>query len=509
MTHETQQARRRFLKGLGVAGAAAAAPMAMPALATSISNDGVKWDKTVDIAIIGSGFAGLAAGIEAKRKGAKNVTIFEKMAVFGGNSAINGGLFAAPGTPMQKEKGVEDSVERMVADQMKAGRGIADEGLLRHVAEHANEALQLTIDAGAEYHPYLQQLGGHSVPRTYQTSVSCGAGITQPLLKLARNEGVETITRIKFDGFVLDKAGKVEGFKALESYYFDDPSSGKPIFVRATQGVIMATGGFAQNVNLRMAQDPTLTAEVGCTNAKGATGEGMFEMFRLGAVPVHMAHIQSGPWASPDEGGFGYVSNYSIFNFPHSMAINCQTGKRFMNEIADRKTRADAELACRDDNGNPRPPIMITSWEHANQHPNAKKVLKYGVGWKFDTLEELAKHFDVPLAELKQQVEEYNGYVKTGVDEQFGKNMGKAKGKFIQAPYTVVRLWPKVHYCQGGVQITKQAKVLDSFTGQPIEGLYAAGEVCGGIHGVSRLGSCSIPECMVMGMTAARTIMGA
>ncbi|QIZ78046.1 flavocytochrome c [Ferrimonas lipolytica] len=501
--------RRKFITGLGIAGAAAATPFAMPALASSVSAEGVKWDKTIDIAIIGSGFAGLAAGIEAKRQGAKDVTIFEKMPVFGGNSAINGGLFAAPGTPMQQEKGVTDSVETMVADQMKSGRGIADEGLLRHVAEHAMEALQMTLDAGSVYHPYLQQLGGHSVPRTYQTTVSCGAGITQPLLKQCRKEGVETENRVKFAGFVLDKTGKVEGVKLIKGYYFGEEDSGKPYYVRTNRGVIMATGGFAQNVNLRMAQDPTLTAEVGCTNAKGATGEGMFEMFRLGAVPVHMAHIQSGPWASPDEGGFGYVSNYSIFNFPHSIAINRMTGQRFMNEIADRKTRADAELNCRDGNGDPLPPIMITSWEHAKQHPNAKKVLKYGVGWKFDTLEELAKHFDVPVKALKQQIEEYNGYVKAGVDKQFGKNMGKAKGKYIEAPYGVVRLWPKVHYCQGGVQITKKAEVLDSFSGAPIQGLYAAGEVTGGVHGISRLGSCSIPECMVMGMTAARSIMGA
>ncbi|USD36585.1 MULTISPECIES: flavocytochrome c [Ferrimonas] len=497
--------RRNFIKGLGAASVA----MAAPAMATSISSDGVKWDETVEIAIIGSGFAGLAAGIESARKGCKSVTIFEKMPVFGGNSAINGGLFAAPGTPMQKEKGVKDSVDRMVADQLKSGRGIADEALLRHVASHANEALRMTQDAGAVFHPYLQQLGGHSVPRTYQTTVSCGAGITQPLVRECRKVGVNLVSRTKFDGFILDEAGKVEGVKLKKGYYFGEEDTGESIYVRATRGVIMATGGFAQNIDLRMAQDPTLTAEVGCTNAKGATGEGMFEMFRLGAIPVHMAHIQSGPWASPDEGGFGYVSNYSIFNFPHSIAVNRMTGKRFMNEIADRKTRADAELSCRDAKGEALPPIMITSYEHANQHPNCKKVLKYGVGWKFDSLEELAKHFDVPLKPLKAQIEEYNGYVKSGVDEQFGKNMGKAKGKYLKAPFTVVRLWPKVHYCQGGVQVNTKAEVKDSFTGQRIEGLYAAGEVCGGIHGVSRLGSCSIPECMVMGMTAARSIMGA
>ncbi|MDD8060751.1 MULTISPECIES: flavocytochrome c [Shewanella] len=498
--------RRKFIAGLGIAAGAA---MVAPAMAVSEKADGVKWDKEVEIVIIGSGFAGLAAAIEATKLGAKDVHIFEKMSYFGGNSAINGGLFAAPGTPMQKKEGVEDSVERMVNDQLASGRGIADEALLRHVASHAVEALQMTLDAGSEYHPYLQQLGGHSVARTYQTTVSCGAGITQPLYKECKRVGVNTHNRSKFEGFLVGSKGEVVGVKMRTNYHFGEDQPGKVLNIRAKKGVIMATGGFAQNVDLRMAQDPTLNAEVGCTNAPGATGEGMFEMFRLGAIPVHLAHIQSGPWASPDEGGFGYVSNYSIYNFPHSMAIHRLTGKRFMDEIADRKTRADAELSCRNEKGEALPPILITSYKDSKNHPNTKKVIKYNVGWKFDTIEELAKHFDVPLKPLKAQIEEYNSYVKSGVDKQFGKNMTKAKDKYIEAPFTVVRLWPKVHYCQGGVQVNVKAEVKDSFTGKSIPGLYAAGEVCGGIHGVSRLGSCSIPECMVMGMTAARSIMKA
>ncbi len=498
--------RRNFIKGVG---AAAGVAVAAPVLAVSEKATDVSWDKEVEVLIIGSGFAGLAAAIEATRKGAKDVHIFEKMPYFGGNSAINGGLFAAPGTPMQQQEGVKDSVEQMVADQLKSGRGIADEELLRHVASHAVEALQMTLDAGAEYHPYLQQLGGHSVARTYQTAVSCGAGITQPLYKECQRIGVKTHNRSKFEGFVLGKDGRVEGVKMRQGYYFGEEDSGKLVYIKSKRGVLMATGGFAQNIGLRMAQDPTLTHEVGCTNTPGATGEGMLEMFRLGAVPVHLAHIQSGPWASPDEGGFGYVSNYSIFNFPHSIAINRMTGKRFMNEIADRKTRADAELAYRDAKGEPLPPILITSYKDSKQHPNTAKVLKYNVGWKFDSLEALAKHFEVPLKPLKAQIEEYNRYVKSGEDKQFGKNMTKAKDKYIEAPFTVVRLWPMVHYCQGGVQVNTKAEVKDSLTGKPVAGLYAAGEVCGGIHGVSRLGSCSIPECMVMGMTAARSMMQA
>lgn len=502
-----QADRRKFLVGMGVAGAAATATLASPVLAVAGKNCGTKWDQEHEVVIIGSGFAGLAAAIQAKRLGAKSVVIFEKMAVFGGNSAFNGGLFAVPGSPLQKKEGVKDSPETMVADQAKAGRGVANEEQLLHVAKRANEALQMTLDAGSEYFPYLQQLGGHSVPRTYQTTNAVGAGITQPLLNECKKLGVRLVNRAMFDSLIFDDKGKVAGAKIREGYYFGRGKEGNPINVRSERGVLVATGGFARNVGLRSAQDPTLTAEVGSTNPPNATGEGLLELFDVGAVPVHMAYIQTGPWASADEDGFGYVSNYSIYNFAHSISVFPKTGRRFMNEIADRKTRADAQLQCRDDKGNPLPPVTITSYEHAKQHPTMKKVLKYGVGWKFDSVEELAKHHNIPVEALKKQIEEYNGYVKKGVDEQFGKPMAKAKDKYLKAPFVTVRNWPKVHYCQGGALTDVQARVIDSTTWKPIPGLYAAGEVAGGMHGVSRLGSCSIPDCMVMGMTAAETMM--
>ena len=126
--------RRNFLIGAGAAGAAAV--IAGPAMA-SVRNcyTPPKWDQEHEIVIIGSGFAGLAAAIQAKKLGAKDVVVFEKMPVYGGNSAYNGGLFAVSGSPLQKEKGIKDSPEIMAADQIKSGRGIAYKELLIHVAK--------------------------------------------------------------------------------------------------------------------------------------------------------------------------------------------------------------------------------------------------------------------------------------------------------------------------------------------------------------------------------------
>jgi succinate dehydrogenase/fumarate reductase flavoprotein subunit len=156
--------RRGFLKGVGAIGAAG---LTSPFLVGSVSASETQWNESYDFVIIGSGFAALSAAIQAKRNGVERVVIFEKMPYFGGNSAINGGLFAAPGTPLQTKEGVTDSVDQMVADQLRAGRGVANEPLLRHIATNAPKALELCEESGAEFLPYLQQLGGHSVARTY------------------------------------------------------------------------------------------------------------------------------------------------------------------------------------------------------------------------------------------------------------------------------------------------------------------------------------------------------
>ncbi|QIZ77946.1 flavocytochrome c [Ferrimonas lipolytica] len=497
--------RRSFLKF----GAGAAAAGALFPISSQASNGDTKWDQEYDIIIVGSGFAGLAAAVEAKRLNAKSVVVFEKMGVYGGNSTLNAGQSCFAGTELQTKLGITDSAELMVKDQLKAGRGIASESLLRHSAELGPYVYQMTQDCGVKYRDHIITTGGTSATRSHQTIERSGAGFIQPMLKTARELGVETHNRHKFEHLIRNDNGDVLGVQIRRGYHFGHEDSGELINVRCNKGVLIATGGFGFNVNFRMAQDPTLTAEVGCTNAKGATGDGLIEMLAAGATPVHLAHIQSGPWASPDEGGFGYGAGFSLYNFPHSIAIDRNTGQRFMNEIADRKTRADLELQRRDKDGNPQPALLIAPKAEAQKDPSMKKVLKYNVAWEFDSVEAIAAHFKVPLKPLQQQIKDWNGYVANGTDPQFGKRMDAGRGIKLTAPFIVQRLWPKVHYCQGGIQINTKAEVMAAKTGVPIKGLYAAGEVTGGIHGVSRLGGCSTPECLAFGITAARSMMEA
>ncbi|WP_028773655.1 flavocytochrome c [Shewanella waksmanii] len=499
------QTRRSFLKF----GASAATVGALAPLTAHAQSNQVEWDESHEVVIVGSGFAGLAAAVEAAKLGAKDIVIFEKLGVYGGNSTLNAGQACFANTDLQKKLGIEDSAELMVQDQLKSGRGYASEELLRHSAELGPYIYQLTKDCGCVYRDHIINTGGTSATRSHQVIERSGAGFIRPMLKTARSYGVKTKIRHKFEHLITAKDGTVLGIQIRKGYHFSHEDSGKLINVKAEKGVLIATGGFGANVSFRQALDPNLGEEVGCTNARGATGDGLVAMLAEGAMPVHLSFIQSGPWASPDEGGFGYGAGFSLYNFPHSIAIDRNTGQRFMNETADRKTRADLEVQRRDKDGNPNPALLIAPKHEAKKDPSMENVLRYNVAWEFDSVEAIAKHFDLPLAALKQQINDWNQYVKQGEDPQFGKRMNMSTGIYLTAPFIVQRLWPKVHYCQGGIQINTKAEVIAAKNGLPIPRLYAAGEVSGGVHGVSRLGGCSTPECMAFGVTAARSMMKA
>ncbi|MFT5805775.1 MAG: succinate dehydrogenase/fumarate reductase flavoprotein subunit [Moritella dasanensis] len=158
-SHPKNISRRKLLAG----GAATATALVLgsKASATPIENT-MHWDKTFDVLVIGSGFAALSAAIESRRKGL-DVLIIEKMRVPGGNSTINGGLFAFAGSELQKEEGVQDSIKLMVNDMMTAGRGINHPELTRAIAAGSADAYKFVVDCGAKFRPKLSWLGGHSV----------------------------------------------------------------------------------------------------------------------------------------------------------------------------------------------------------------------------------------------------------------------------------------------------------------------------------------------------------
>ncbi|GGE79403.1 flavocytochrome c [Shewanella carassii] len=501
--------RRQLLKG-GAALAVTGVGMAVSngAMAQCREQAPESFDELVDVLVVGSGFAGMAAALQAREAGV-SVMVIDKMPVFGGNSTINGGAMAVAGSPLQKQAGIEDSVDAMVADMLRAGRGMNDVEMLKLVCNGTAESCQWLIDYGVKWKPFVQHFGGHSVQRVLQTVESSGAGIIRPLVKAARAKGVIMKNQTKLESFIRDSDGRVIGVEVREGYYFPRERTGKLRTIGARKGVIMATGGFGRDIEYRMMQLPELNNDLDSTNHPGATSEALKQMMLLGANPIHLDQIQLGPWASPDEKGFGTASQFNtIATYPHGIVVDVRTGERFFNELADRKARADAIMTRRDEHNNPVYPIGFTNAEGAKNAQTLDWGIKYKVITKAETLDELAKAYGMPADKLKAQVARWNEAVKTREDKEFGRPMQEAI-VLDKGPWYAVRMWPKVHYCMGGVKVNTNSEVLHLVSNKPIPGLYAAGESTGGIHGASRLGACAVAEGIVTGRNAGQNCAAA
>ncbi len=462
-----------------------------------MTNNTPPWDEEYDVVIIGSGFAGLSAAIEAKQAGAKTI-VLEKMRIPGGNSAISGGLLAVANSELQRQEGIIDSPELMLDDMMQAGMQLNHKELARMVAEQSATVLNWTIDTlGVKYKESLNHLGGHSVPRTYITDTSTGSGIIQPLLAKCRELEITVQMKTMLNQLLSDTTGRIDGVEVRCDYLFPQQDSGQLKRIRARKAVIMATGGFGRDINFRMTQDPRLDKSIDSTNQMGATAEGLLSALRVGATPIHLSWIQLGPWASFHEKGWGVGSMFTLLaGFPYGIMVDANTGKRFVNELSDRKLRTDAMLY------HDRIPVAIVDSLGVIKATTLDKCLKQGVVKAFSSIEELAAADNIPLPALRETLERYHLSLARGRDGEFGKQLSNDLKPIENPPFYSIRLLPKVHHCMGGVQINERAQVLSISNQQPIPGLYAAGEITGGIHGSSRLGSNAIVDCLVFGRIA-------
>jgi flavocytochrome c len=464
-----------------------------------------KWDEETDVIVVGSGFAGLAAAIEAKKAGA-DVIVIEKMATCGGNSIINGGIMGVPRSPAQINEGLKDSPEQMATDMLREGQNLADPEKVKFLCEHSLPTYEWTVnELGVEWFTdRLKTEGGHSVPRCALTKVGTGAGVVNKELAYLEKIGVKPRTRVFMEKILRDDDGRVKGLQVRVNYRFPQAESGQVKFIKARKGVVLCYGGFSADVEYRMRHDPRLNADYQTTNQPGATGEAWREAARIGGSIIQADWIQCGPWTSPDEKGFGIGWAWSAHVAMAGLWLDANTGKRFVNEEANRKVRSDAIIAlrakghecislgdagCKKSYDDVRPGMM-------------DKQLKKGVVKQYATLEEVAKAYSIPLDALKASIEEVNTAVKTGTDKAWGRYVNKRQKELGEGPWYVARLMPKVHHTMGGLRTTINTEVLDNMTDKPIPGLFAAGESTGGVHGAVRLGSCATADCLVYGRVA-------
>ncbi|MGZ9586794.1 flavocytochrome c [Paenibacillus marinisediminis] len=449
-----------------------------------------------DVVVIGAGGAGFSAAIEAKKAGA-NVVILEKMPTVGGNTLISGGEMNAPGNWVQQAVGItDDSVELFYEDTMKGGDNLGNPEMVRILAEQATGSAEwLRDEIKVEFLPdQLFQFGGHSRKRALIPVGHTGA---EPIKKLkAKTDELQipVKTEMKAEKLLTDANGRVTGVEATSG-------SGQKITFNASKGVVIASGGFGSNIDMRKQYNPVYDESYMSTDTPGTTGDGIIMAQAINADITNMESIQTYPVCNPKTGVISLVADS---RFDGAILIN-QGGNRFVEELERRDVISKAILA---QEGGYAYQLWNQDLEEISKtiaaHPDEyEQLVKDGLLYKADTIEDAAKHFNIDPAKLQATVDKVNEYAKTGKDLDFKHRGGLAS--LEKGPYYIMKAVPSVHHTMGGLVIDKETRVLDT-EGKAIEGLYAAGEVTGVIHGSNRLGGNAIADVITFGRIAGQQV---
>lgn len=454
---------------------------------TSTDKERTDATKDVDVVVVGGGGAGFAAAVTAKENGA-DVVLLEKMPQVGGNTLISGGEMAAPANELQEKDGIEDSKELFAEDVKEAG---GNPELIDVLADHATEdAYWLRDDIGVKWLDSLMFFGGHSVKRSLIPEAHSGNELIKNYLKKCEELGIEVITDADVRE-ILTEDNKVTGVKA------ETPDENLTVNAKS---VVLATGGFGANEEMTYENDKEIDEHVKSTNSPGATGDGIIMAEKLDADTVDMDKIQLYPICDPETGRILYVGDTRLVG--GALLVN-KEGTRFVEELG---TRREISLAIKDQTDH----VGYLLWDEesnettgtmASNPEEAKEQFEKGNLVKADTIEELADHFDLDKDQLLKTVERFNENSKKEEDPDF--NLRMLGWTVEEGPFYMLKAAPAVHHTMGGLKINTEAEVLTK-DDEVIDGLYAAGEVTGGIHGSNRLGSAAIADITVFGRIAGK-----
>ena len=487
-------------------------------------------DSTVDtdIVIVGAGGAGMTAALTATSEG-KSVVIVESQPVVGGNSVRATGGMNAGKTVYQDENefgesaGVEktlktaaekyadnetitalaktvseqwaeyqknptgyfDSVELMELDTMIGGKGINDPALVETLCSNSADAIDWLDEHGITLHS-VSSFGGASVKRIHRPvdaegkTVSVGSYMIPLLEENCEKAGVQILLNTTANEILTDASGAAVGIKATGS-------TGETVTVNA-KAVVLTTGGFGANLDMVVEYKPELKGFM-TTNAAGAQGQGIEMATAIGAGTVDMDQIQIHPTVEANTAALiteGLRGDGAVL-------INAE-GKRFIDEVGTRDVVSAAEIAQTGSYS-----WLVVDQAMVDASSVIQGYIKKGYTVTGQTYEELAKAMGVDEAAFAETMKTWNGYVEAKNDPDFGRtSFAKA---LDTAPYYAIKVTAGVHHTMGGLKINTNTEVLKA-DGSVIPGLFAAGEVTGGVHGANRLGGNAVADFTVFGRIA-------
>ena len=497
---------------------------------TAVENDASAEDSTVDadVVVVGAGGAGMTAAITAAAEG-KSVVILESQSMVGGNSVRATGGMNAGKTVYQDENefgesaGVEktlktaaekyadnetitalaktvseqwaayqanptgyfDSVELMELDTMIGGKGINDPELVETLCANSADAIDWLDEHGITLHN-VSSFGGASVKRIHRPvnaegkTVSVGSYMIPLLQENCEKAGVKMMLDTTATEILTDANGAAVGVKATGA-------SGETVTVNA-KAVVLATGGFGANLDMVVKYKPELKGFM-TTNAPGIQGQGIEMAQAIGAATVDMDQIQIHPTVEANTAALiteGLRGDGAIL-------IN-EEGQRFIDEVGTRDVVSAAEIAQTGSYS-----WLVDDQAMADASSVIQGYIKKGYTVTGATYEELGKAMGVDAAAFAETMEKWNGYVEAKNDPDFGRT--SFANPLNTAPYYAVKVTAGVHHTMGGLKINANTEVLNE-KGEVIPGLFAAGEVTGGVHGANRLGGNAVADFTVFGRIA-------
>ena len=497
---------------------------------TAVEKDASAEDSTVDadVVVVGAGGAGMTAAITAAAEG-KSVVILESQSMVGGNSVRATGGMNAGKTVYQDENefgesaGVEktlktaaekyadnetitalaktvseqwaayqanptgyfDSVELMELDTMIGGKGINDPELVETLCANSADAIDWLDEHGITLHN-VSSFGGASVKRIHRPvnaegkTVSVGSYMIPLLQENCEKAGVKMMLDTTATEILTDANGAAVGVKATGA-------SGETVTVNA-KAVVLASGGFGANLDMVVKYKPELKGFM-TTNAPGIQGQGIEMAQAIGAATVDMDQIQIHPTVEANTAALiteGLRGDGAIL-------IN-EEGQRFIDEVGTRDVVSAAEIAQTGSYS-----WLVVDQAMADASSVIQGYIKKGYTVTGSTYEELGKAMGVDAAAFAETMEKWNGYVEAKNDPDFGRT--SFANPLNTAPYYAVKVTAGVHHTMGGLKINANTEVLNE-KGEVIPGLFAAGEVTGGVHGANRLGGNAVADFTVFGRIA-------